>query len=165
MRKTKLNQAGDTIVEVLLAVVVVGLAVGLGYGVASRGLKANRQAQERVEALKQVESQTERLKKLATTDTGEGADTIFRSGAFCLVGDGVIVAEDTPPTDLADDPLNNTVYNSACIQGLYHLSITPTETGPNVKEFSIKARWFGLGGQDKEESVINYRVYPAAPSS
>lgn len=159
-KQQKLNQVGDTIVEVLLAVVVVGLAIGLGYGVASRSLKANRQAQERGEALKKVEGQLERLKKRAVTDvTGSG---VFRSNSYCLATVGQsenepVNLDSSPPANVADDPLDG-AYDDACVDGLYHLSITPDTTTPN--QFTVRARWFGLGGQEKEETSITYRAYP-----
>lgn len=159
MRKKYLGQRGDTIVEVLLAVVVVGLAVTLGYGVASRSLKANRQAQERVEALKVVESQVERLKKRATTDTaGTG---IFTTNSFCLADSGgtnTIVAQDAPAANINDDPL--TGYDSNCVNGLYHVSVQRDNTGNDTIQYTVTARWFGIGGVEKEETQVKYRVYP-----
>jgi type II secretory pathway pseudopilin PulG len=163
LKPQKTNQIGDTIVEVLLAVIVVGLAIGLGYGVASRSLKANQQAQERSEALKQVESQVERLKKAATTDSGApGGVFNFAGRAFCLVdgANGPEPREVNKPPALVDDPLNDSAYaGGQCVNGLYHLSITPSDSVPN--QFDVRARWFGIGQTQKEETVITYRVYPA----
>jgi len=147
MYKTKrLNQVGDTIVEVLIAVVVVGMAIGLGYGVASRSLKANRQSQERGEALKQVESQVERLKKLATTDTG-GPSGVFRSGSYCITGD----ANEIKSAD-----------NALCtVNDRYNLSITLQDPASSTTtQFNITARWEGLTGKPEETTII-YRIYPA----
>lgn len=161
-RPKHLNQVGDTIVEVLLSVIVVGIAIGLGYGVASRSLRSNRQSQERVEALKQVESQIERLKKLAATDDG-GTSGVFRSTSYCIAdnddGTNQIVAVNTPPTDAQQDPIDG-AYPNDCIDGLYHLSINPENSGPNTKQFRVTARWFGLGTDQKQETTIVYRVYP-----
>jgi len=167
--KTKpLNQIGDTIVEVLLSVVVIGMAIGLAYGVATRSLKANRQAQERTEALKLAESQVERLKKLASTDTGGAGGVFDKSTAYCLVdGGGGLPPQkrpiNTPPAAVASDPLTSVAYGSgACVSGLYFLSITPSPT-PGSNQFDIRARWYGLGSLKKEEVVIGYRIYPAKP--
>jgi len=163
------HQAGDTIVEVLLAVVVVGIGIGLGYGVATRSLKLNRQSQERVEALKKVESQIERLKKLAATDNGSSVSGIFRSTPYCIADiaatpagtNNIISLSSAPPNDLSADPLGS-AYNSSCIQGLYHMSITPvTLPDPSIKQFRVTARWFGIGASQKEETTIMYRIYPA----
>lgn len=165
MKHNKLNQAGDTIVEVLLAVVVVGLAIALGYGVASRSLKANRQAQERTEALKQVESQVERLKKRAVTDkAGVGIfKSEFQSEAFCLAdlasGVNEPVGMDRPADEVAQDPLGS-AYPDECVDGLYHMSIRPSSAGTTT-QFDVTARWFSLGDTEKEESTVTYRIAPA----
>lgn len=161
MRKLSKNQLGDTIVEVLLAVVVVGLAVTLGYGVASRSLKTNRQAQERVEALKVVESQLERLKKRATTDGPTSG--VFQASSFCLADDGgtnQVVGQDAPADNIKDDPL--TGYNDSCVDGLYHVNVKRDNTGNGTVQFTVTARWFGIGGVEKEETLIKYRVYPGS---
>lgn len=63
----KLNQTGDTIVEVLLALAVLAGVIGVSYAVASRSLARAQQAQERVQATKLVEGQIEALKYLASS--------------------------------------------------------------------------------------------------
>lgn len=170
MRKLKiLNQAGDTIVEVLLAVIVVGLAVGLGYGVASRSLKSNRQSQERVEALKKIEGQIERLKKLAATDNG-GPGGVFQASSYCIIdtptqANKIVSPIDTPPA-LNLDSLSEDAYSDiddSCIDGLYRMSITPDNPTPSTKQFQVRARWFSIGKNAKEETVVTYRIYPASP--
>ncbi len=149
MTKTRLGQAGDTIVEVLLAVVVVGLAIGFGYGIASRSLKNNQRAQERVEALKQVESQVERLKKLAANSSAT-ANIFTRSDAFCM-------------TDSDSGPVDTSVDNDACQQGpdgRYRLSITPAPgNSSSTRQYDITATWDSLGGGE-EHTTVTYRVYP-----
>lgn len=163
MRKLLQSQFGDTIVEVLLAVVVVGLAVTLGYGVASRSLKANRQAQERVEALKVVESQLERLKKRATTDSAATAGGVFQTNSFCLADSGgtnQVISQDAPADNIKDDPL--TGYNNDCVDGLYHVNVKRDNTGNDTVQFTVTARWFGIGGVEKEETLVKYRVYPGS---
>ncbi len=161
LKPRKLNQLGDTIVEVMISLVVVALAIGLGYGVATRSLKANRQAQERVEALKKVEGQIERLKKRASTD-GANSGIFSNSQAFCLVsnntGPNEIVRIDTPPLVLASDALSGGAY-AGCIDGLYHISISPKNAAKT--EFNIAARWFSIGSNAKEETLITYRIYPS----
>lgn len=158
------SQVGDTIVEVLLSVVIVGLAITLGYGLASRSLRANRQAQERSEALKAAESQLERLKKRAATDTnGSG---VFQPGAFCIADTGagtnqIVDIIPAPNTTLASDPIV-TGYPADCVDGLYHVSIVPNNLTTGTKQFTVQARWFGIGNIQKEETVITYRIYPGS---
>ena len=160
MPRSRLNQTGDTIIEVMLALVVVGLVISLGYGVASRSLRVNRQAQERVEGLKKVESQVERLKSLAANADPNDVNGVFRSGSYCINSVNVVVPiSPTPPVSLAADPLNASDYG-ACVQGIYHISISPDNAGGGSNQFRITARWFGLGQSGKQETTVKYRIYP-----
>jgi prepilin-type N-terminal cleavage/methylation domain-containing protein len=83
------NQAGDTLVEVMLAIAVIGMVIGASYATASRALRTGRFAQEQTEALKLAESQVEQLKYLASTSVLPGsANDIFNGAAgqnrFCI---------------------------------------------------------------------------------
>lgn len=64
MRITALNnQTGDTIIEVLLALAVLGFVIMGSYSIATKSLNGIRIAQERGEALKIAETQTEIIKQ------------------------------------------------------------------------------------------------------
>lgn len=70
------RQRGDTIVEVMIAAAIIGLVIAISYATSSRALRAGRQAQERTEAYKYVESQLEQLKLMADTNVKSfGLDT------------------------------------------------------------------------------------------
>jgi Tfp pilus assembly protein PilV len=144
------NQTGDTIVEVLIAVAVMGLSIGLAYGISNRSLKSARQTQERLEALKLVEGQVEQLKALSYSTDNKG---IFsENSAFCINNGDKVVSTDLILGDLDSDPL--TKYNSDCIKGLYHIAVKR-----NSNEFTIVARWFGINGLNAEEVKSRYRLF------
>jgi len=162
--RTTINrrQAGDTIVEVLVALLVVGIALVAAYGISSRSLRASRSAQERGEALKLVEGQVEKLKGIAVSDNTQG---IFDGGeTFCIADNNSKVTFDASYDDfnnLSSDTL--TQYPNApeapgtqCVKdNLYNISVQ--EISDN--EFALQARWFSLNDQDKEEVRIKYRMY------
>lgn len=159
MKKTILNQVGDTIIEVLIALTVISLAIGVSYSVANRSLKSARQSQERLEALKLVEGQIEQLKALSyTTDLGG----VFSStGTYCL-NDGVktpnppLTIPSLDSDNLSDDPSNPPqTYHKDCVKGLYHLTIATD----GADEFTIVARWFSFGNLGKEEVNTKYKLY------
>ncbi len=84
MKKTA---RGDTLVEVMLALAIIGLVLGFSYATASRALRVGRFAQEQTEALKVAEAQVERLKYIASlTDAGRAAifDAAAGQTTFCL---------------------------------------------------------------------------------
>jgi len=155
IKKTKINQIGDTLVEVLIAATVISLAMGGAYSVANRSLRTARQSQERVEATKIVEGQIEQLKALSHATDDQG---IFGTSVFCLTN-GVR----HPNTGMSNipslnsDPLTTpSPYANECKKrGLYHIAIHKTGTD----EFSIVARWFSIGSSSKEQVNTKYRLY------
>ncbi|HET8671733.1 MAG TPA: hypothetical protein VFM05_14230, partial [Candidatus Saccharimonadales bacterium] len=90
-RLISLPEHGDTIVEVLLAIAVISSVIGGAFVMTNRSLQGSRDAQERVNATKLVESQVEQIKNLAATD----AIVVFGAGvpaSFCVNTAGAIVA-------------------------------------------------------------------------
>lgn len=82
----RLNERGDTIVEVLISIAVISLILGGAYVATNRSLQATRDAQEHGDALKLVESQIEQIK-------GIGPAQLFKGVAspYCIAN-GVVVA-------------------------------------------------------------------------
>src|SRR6056297_1097853 len=144
MRLQKL-QRGDTIIEVMLAMSVIALVLGSSYAIANRSTRIGREAQERTEALKEVETQVERLKTVASLNGNPLVD-FPTEGAFCIAetesGEiGVEVFNGGASVDV--DTLDNREgYPDGCYtstDGRYALSITR----PNEDDylFEIRARW------------------------
>jgi len=105
------NERGDTIIEVMLAIAVVGMVLAAAYNIANRALMTGRYAQEQTEALKVAESQVEKLKyKASLFKQGDSiGGTIFDTAAgttsFCIADDSnlskVTVAASNYATDCA----------------------------------------------------------------
>ncbi len=154
----QLQNRGDTIVEVLIAIVVIGAVLTGAYVTGNQSLNANRAAQERAEALKYVEGQVERIKANvavlgAPSPPGPGA------GPYCLDKTTGAVDTITPPAGDPNINNDNFSYPSGCNQGLisgsYHLSIT--QTGGL---YTIRARWDRIGGGSRQEIKTLYRIQP-----
>lgn len=77
----KFNQRGDTIIEVMIVLAVLGLALSISYATANRSLLNTRQAQENSEATSLVQSQVEALRYIAR-DTGSNVFTTL--APFCV---------------------------------------------------------------------------------
>lgn len=74
---------GDTIIEVLLAIAILGAVLGGAFVAANRNTLVNRSSQERLEAIKVGEAQLERLK--AKVSSPDDSDQIFSPPAnFCI---------------------------------------------------------------------------------
>ncbi len=115
-----INSAGDTIVEVLVAVAVVSLVLGGAFTSTRRSANATRTAQEQGEALKLAESQLEQIKIAVDSKTPD----VFGAGNFCIAA-GII----TP---------------SCATGGLPYTTITTHIVASH--DFVIKVTWPGLSG-------------------
>lgn len=145
------NQKGDTIIEVMFALVVLATAIGVSYGVANRSLRTARTAQERTEALKVAESQAEKLKMLSDNGTALPPQSLF-----CIKNNSADVYNSGYPGDppsLDSDALTQYDING-CSNGRYKYFVDPGATNT----YTINVRWFGAGSIQKEEVKIIYRV-------
>ena len=71
----KLNQAGDTIVEVMIVLAVLGLAIGIAYAAANRSLENARQAQENAEAVQLATTEYE-PKRVSVTPSAKSRNDV-----------------------------------------------------------------------------------------
>jgi len=139
IRQLKRAHAGETIVEVLIAIAVVSAVLGSSFAVINKMLQNSQQTQEHEEALKLLEGQVETLKVAAKQPTTPTVFSISPTTPFCLNGDATV-----KPIVTADD----------CKDGRYLLSINR-----NGDTFHASATWDGpTGGQEKIEIV--YEVFP-----
>lgn len=148
----KLKNRGDTIIEVLLALSVLGTIIGGGYSVATRSLNGVRISQERSEATKIAEGQLEALKATfsqydtfaelfqgyngfqVTNDPSKpipiGVNSTWTPAygpgitemGFCFDGVGDVHRFTRPAGGIQD--LTGTEYtNAGCVYGYYHVYI------------------------------------------
>jgi type II secretory pathway pseudopilin PulG len=130
----RLNSSGDTIVEVLICLAIMGFTLGAAYSIANRSLLSIRDAQERGEATKYAEIQLERLRYIVY-DKGQQP-----SGNFCIKDDF------------------STGAASACAKGIYTPSIQYSAASGGI--YTITTSWQGIGGRNIEQVQLYYRAYP-----
>jgi type II secretory pathway pseudopilin PulG len=149
----KLNKAGDTIIEVLLSLAVLGMVIGTSYAIASRSLKRAQQAQERTQATKLVEGQIDRIKYISEERGLESNVTAFNdittSGtAMCL----------KPFTIVSSGQKIIKAYVAGgddCKDGFFSYSILYNST---THLFTTNATWSSLGSNGEENVTMQYRV-------
>lgn len=124
------KQRGDTIVEVLLAMAVIGMVLGVAYGIANRSVAIGRSAQERSEALKFAESQLELIKVyIAEQDLSSDTPTEVLATALDLTGDastvdGACFVEDGADVEVAKIDQSLETQNDDCEKGgLYQVYV------------------------------------------
>lgn len=157
---SRLNQVGDTIIEVLFAVAVAGLTIASAYSIATLSLKNSRQAQERGEALKIAESQFEAIRSISASGD---SSAVFpdSTDVFCIEGSTVI---DLPAADwpaiipIANDNLD--LYEPECVRGLYHVAVQASDDdSDNLYDYTVTVRWFSVGNNNKDELKLLNRMY------
>lgn len=156
-RPIRLNELGDTIVEVMVVLAVLGLAIGISYATANRSLLDARQAQENSIATELAQGQVETLRTMLTNKSTDNPDDyIFQSSptpfTFCL-------------DDTSGSPVVQTVlspYPAGCeIDSLYQFQITYVQDDPTVTggTFTVVATWPDVEGQGTDTVTLVYRLY------
>lgn len=168
------NQAGDTIIEVLIAMVVVSAVLAGAYASSQRSFNSTIQSKERDEAVKLIQSQAELIKANVASTRNENND-------FCMLTDGTVItyaAGFSIPADVgATDP---SIYNQPeCIRTNldtefdpadpdqqsfpHYVSVTRNPTGGGGANdrnlYLITVRWARAGGGGFDQSTLFYRVY------
>lgn len=152
LKLRKVGQAGDTIVEVLLAIAVVSSALGIAYSVMNRNLLIVRGNQERSEASKMALSQIELMKNAAGSSGASMPTTI--GGPFCMGASGPVVNGWTGgagSADVEDD--NFSGYPGECQSGFYRMMLRYNSDGA----YTVSVRWDSLQG-GRSEIVMAYRL-------
>lgn len=155
----KLKQRGDTIVEVLICLLILGTALGFSYRLASLSTQATRRAQERSEALVFTQSKLEEFKS-AYTKPGAKAiyDGLSSSDRFC--SDLSLASPYKQDINPATQLYNTTNHPARCASTTtvkYMTAISVSGTTDDDRVFTIETRWprFGLGAD--EVLTLTYR--------
>lgn len=147
------SQRGDTIVEVLLVLAVLGSAISISYATANRSLLNARQAQESSVATSLLQSQLETVRTLAPFAVAPvPTEDVYIATPYCIRTDPTVY------TVVADtDPACNPPINSADPSVTYHISVTykssPTDT------FTAKASWPDVRSQGDDSATLVYRAH------
>ena len=120
--KHKKSQAGDTIVEVLIALTILGLALSIAYATASRSLTAIRLANETSNATALAKSQVEQIRSAAS----------LPGIAFCF---------STVPGNEGDQTTANIGNNTDCQVSPYKVKITSSGG-----VYTVNITWDSSGG-------------------
>lgn len=152
---------GDTIVEVLVAMAVVGVILAGAFVTINRNIRNVRGAQERGEALQSLQGQLEGLRSATTSVQGLAVGT-----AFCM-------NSATPPAPITGFtggiPANQDAdgfgeYPSGCNintnEPIYHISIVKTshDTSSNTDVYILRIRWLAVDFAGNDEVELEYKI-------
>lgn len=163
------DQAGDTIVEVLIVILVMAIVIAGGYKVAIASLQTTQNTQEHGYALKIAEGQLEYLKAAAISNP----DVLKQTGAFCLNSNLQVktLPAGTPAGGMNANFINfddfkNGSYTgcikdsqnqdtAVCTGYCYFYSIQSNAISHN---YLILVRWDGARGF-RQQVQLSYRIY------
>lgn len=146
-----LNQAGDTIVEIMIALSITSFLLVIAYSTASKSLTGAQQSQDRGQAIKVAESQAEALRLLTSPATAP--NTFCMSNAATPT---VTTLSASIPIDFSTDTASS--YAVGCVQGIYRISVIhPAVPSPNF--FTVRVRWQRANEVGTDEVIINYSVF------
>ncbi|MBA3757879.1 hypothetical protein H0X09_03370 [Candidatus Saccharibacteria bacterium] len=159
---------GDTLVEVLLSIAIVGLAIASSYALATRALRQAITASERTEALKIAEGQVESLKfrQLNSSPTNWAANFVEATN-FCLDTSAITQNQSTwaPVQNPGSDPTTLTAANydlDTCAinrtgyeKYFINISIAPGLNAQAKKypTYLVKVTWDGINGSQNQSQL------------
>lgn len=152
MKLKALKSRGDTIIEVMIVLTVLGLAISIAYATASRSLLDARQAQESSEGTAIAQSQIEQLRGLASKNID-----IFREDVtfFCINSSGDL---NTAPFGAGADYRDLNIYPGECKDANYHTAINYNQT---TSTFTVRVVWDNVSGDGQDTVTMVYKIHPA----
>lgn len=159
------SERGDTIVEVLIAIVIVATVLAGAFTVSQKSSAQVQDSQERGEALQLLQGNVEVVRALALAQTDDTSGIFATSPLkyFCINTNNQRVNV----SGFVDAPINSDNFNQYNNGGGVNSCKFLTDSRYNVidwydaasKTFTFRARWDSITG-GKNEERLEYRVYP-----
>lgn len=140
------SERGDTIVEVMIALMVLALAFSIAYSTANKSLASVRNSQEHSEALQFLGSQIE----LARAASGDAE--LYKPGVgnrFCM----------KPGSTAATPEIVRPIDGTCTIAGIvpYSLSIQYDNASDDIFTFTVT--WPGIGSIGQQKEQLFYKLH------
>jgi prepilin-type N-terminal cleavage/methylation domain-containing protein len=154
---TPLRQKGDTIIEVLIAISIIGFILGGAYVTSNNSLLATRDAQEHGAALQLLQTEVELLKEV--TDSNPNA--IFGAVApnpFCISTSSTVISSpvSSPPAACKmDGDAQPTAAQPQYVVSISHGACP----GATCNTFIAKTSWPSIQGRVTDQEQLDYRLY------
>lgn len=144
LNRKRLNQSGDTIIEVLLALMIIGLVIASAMNLSHRSLRAQQTSQERTEASNVAQSVIEVINMYAREDNPDVFD--LASNVKCV--STTFNAEMFAGNAIVDyDPMTPDARCFSGLDGRYLTTVTITAPDPAMPfsyEYEVNTVWDGL---------------------
>ncbi|HVW22922.1 MAG TPA: prepilin-type N-terminal cleavage/methylation domain-containing protein [Candidatus Saccharimonadales bacterium] len=167
--RLSLGSRGDTIVEVMVTLAILGLAFSIAYATANHSLMLARNSEEHSEATQFLQSQVEQIRAYIAQDSANltSLESYWSGGGgghvdFCFDAGGTVQASHLAPGD-TDNP-DCTFGNPSLYQVAVQYVTIPEGTQPsgsdqNQSYFKGVVSWDGVGQLGKQQVQFNYRIF------
>lgn len=180
------KERGDTLVEVLMAIVVLSMVIVGAVTVMARGLKASQLAVEHTQVRMQINSQMEILRYLRDSYITDPASTAGQRWSALFTGSPLYA--NTTASTYSDttcnmssgktgfyltqsggtvtinqfNPASQPTTHAVAGQGLWIEMTRSTGISPAYVDIMFKACWSGIGDSADQRSVTAIRLYDPA---
>lgn len=160
LKLKRLNQSGDTIVEVLIVLAVLSMSFGISYATANGSLTKSRSSEEHTEAQGILSSQAEQLRAAVANNA-----TLPNSSTFCFGNSTGNIVTQSPWNQSALDT-NPGDYPASCnFNSFYFASIVYVpSSGTTQAYYDLQVRWQGLGSLGVQQVEYTYAITPTSIS-
>jgi type II secretory pathway pseudopilin PulG len=171
--KFRNHQTGDTIIEVLVVLAILGLAISISYATANRSLLNARQAQEESEAAEYVQSQIEGIVALASNIVVDnGSPLSSETGNFCITNpdpaNPIIQQNSVTPCSFGSLNYNVVIVSCDTVPNdplcISTAAVTQAAGYKNTQTYVVQARWPDVFGEGYDTVTQVYRDHPFASS-
>lgn len=173
MLKLQNFQRSDTIIEVMVALSVLGLAFGISYATANHALQVSQNAQEHSQALQLLDSQVDQSRAISSSPDLYNTDGSW----FC------VWLENLPPPKQSQSEIaierytNNGIQNAAteaphcqvALNGQTSYTVYDSydsasdANGVDQDIFTFTIIWPGLGNLGQQQEQISYKLHGDSP--
>jgi len=148
IKKHVFNQKGETIVEVLIAIALLGFALGSGFAIANKSKNTMQASQERYQAQLVANGQADSLKKYLSDPAKRATmDTRPVNYLFCLY---------SASGSLALEPISGALPSNCRtgLNNLYEVRVTKKSmSAPNPDTYFIQVKWDSLINTTNQDKV------------
>ncbi len=180
VRTFKSNQNGDTLVEVLLATVILSAVIASAYSLTLTATQINQDSIERTQVVQYLQEQAELLRVARASDTGASSSPwtnilnnklVLSDPAFdCSATDFTtftplgfhLLSQDDGSGQVEIVVVNGAVQkpNTAVSSGIFYIWIDAVDKAPSYNDFIVNACWEGLSNNVNQQSGIVIRLEP-----
>lgn len=155
-----LRQSGDTIVEVLIVLAVLGFAIGIAYSTANRSLKQARSAQENGEVTEMLQGQIEAIRVMAPNAKADPAQNVLQAGPYCIRSSApdAVTKKITSKVQLTSAPVGPS-DPPACTYGTDNRYSIAIRYNTTARVFTLVGSWDDVEGFSTKNTVtLVYRL-------